>query len=75
MARTEEQKKEANREAVKAWQKRHTIIHYATNDRTRSLIKAEADRQGMSMNDYIKRAVLNQLKVDREARSEEADDE
>ena len=66
MARSEAQKR-----AKDVYNSKHIFIQYATNERTRSLIKAEAARQGMSMNDYIKRAILNQLKADRSARSEE----
>lgn len=69
MARSDSPK--SNADYVREWRKRHVLVQYVTNERTRSLIKAEAARQGMSMNDYIKRAILNQLKADRSARSEE----
>ena len=65
MARTEAQKR-----AKDTYNHKHVFIQYVTNEHTRSLVKAEAGRQGVSMNDYIKRAVLNQLRMDSRARKE-----
>jgi predicted HicB family RNase H-like nuclease len=68
MPRTEAQKR-----AEKTYRAKQSTFLIKWNDEMLSRIKAEAERQGTSMQEYVKRSLLNQLKEDRKSRTESED--
>lgn len=61
---------DAQKRADKAYRDRHQYISLCTNYRTVCLIKAEAARQGQSMNAYILQATKEKMERDKQARKE-----
>lgn len=66
MARSEAQKR-----AEKTYRSKQATFLIKWNEEMLSRVRAEAERQGDSAQAYIHKAILNQLKADRSARSEE----
>ena len=63
---------EAQKRADKVYEHKQMAIHIRCNGRNISLIKAEANRQGQNMSEYILQAIKERMARDKAARSEES---